>query len=936
MKKVIRILSLLMLFVVLSCVTGGGDVERKSDLPVDPAVTIGTLDNGLTYYIRQNDNKENRTDLWLVVKAGSAQEDDDQQGLAHFTEHMAFNGTDNFPKHEIINYLESIGMQFGPEINAYTSFDETVYMLQVPMEDPESLDTGLKILSEWAGKVSFDTEEIEKERGVVIEEWRLGRGPNARMMDLHFPVFFNGSKYGERLPIGKKEILDSFEDEEVLRFYDDWYRPDLMAVIVVGNINPEEMEEKIIENFSSLENPENPRPLEEIEVPFHEDVKITIASDPEAQYIYFESYIKYQNFEVYDEASYRKRINHFLITEIANQRLTVLTETPGSPVYYAYINDDSFNKGMRTLYLVWVPDENRIMEANQLIMEEVERIKRYGFSDEELELAKKSLFSIFKKTYNERETMDSSYFLQKYMYNFLVGLELTAIEWKYEYIQVLLEEIGLEEVQEAVRILLSDENEVLMVSAPENTADKLPGAAEILEQRAMIQSAAVEEAEAIDISAPLLAEIPEKGSIVSEKELTEIDAVEWTLSNGIKVILKPTDFKSDEIVFDSFSTGGTSLVSDKDYMSSLVAVELALAGGLGTYDSVGLEKKLTGVNAYVSPYIAGLTEGISGASTIEDLETAFQLIYLNVLNPRIDNKAVDYYIERLNAIYENREADPGTVFSDTYGYLLRNKHFRTRAVTKELIAEINPDRAIEIYQERFADADDFVFVFVGNLDLDVMRDYAETYLASLPGKPETENWTNREIDYFKGVQSEAVYKGEEEKSVVALSIAGEYEWDEMTVYYLDSLEDVLRIKLREVIREEESGSYGVQIRISHSRYPDEEYSIQISFGCDPERTEELSAKVLEILEEIKVDINDETILKVTVTQRQAFEKAQTENSFWVSSIRSAYFFEDDVNDITAYPDKIDTLTEEKLLEVANEFIRMDNFLKVILYPESYK
>ncbi|MFH1764951.1 MAG: pitrilysin family protein, partial [Gemmatimonadota bacterium] len=545
-----------------------GFTPPDDPLPTDPKVTVGTLENGLRYYIRGNGRPENRAELRLVVNVGSVMEDDDQQGLAHLLEHMAFNGTANFEKQELVDYLESIGMAFGPEVNAYTSFDETVYMLQVPTDDPEIMATAFQILEDWAHQVTLDSEEIDKERGVVIEEWRLGRGAAARMMDQQFPVIFNGSRYADRLVIGKVDILETFPPDALRRFYADWYRPDLMAVVAVGDFDPSTVEASIREHFSRVPSREDPRPRAIYELPGHPETLFAVASDAEATASQVALLYKQPLRAQGTLAAYRQRLVETLFTGMLNGRLFELTQQADPPFAGAGAGQGRFVRSAEIFQLSAMVPDGGIPRGMEALLTEAERVSRHGFTASELEREKADLLRGLERTFAEQENQPSARFAGAYVNHFLQNEPIPGIEFEFQAAQALLPTISVDEVTRVAQTWLVDHSRVVMVNAPEKEDFPLPAEAEL---SSIFQEAVAAEIEAYEDTAteePLLAEIPTPSPVVVESSIPELGITEWTLANGVRVVLKPTDFKDDEVLVQAFSPGGYSLSTLEEHMSA--------------------------------------------------------------------------------------------------------------------------------------------------------------------------------------------------------------------------------------------------------------------------------------------------------------------------------------------------------------------------------
>ena len=902
-------------------------------LPVDPQITIGQLDNGLRYYIRANQRPEQRAELRLVVNAGSILEDDDQQGLAHFVEHMAFNGTKQFAKHELVDYLESIGMRFGPDLNAYTSFDETVYMLQIPTDSIRIVETAFQILKEWASAVAFEDEEIDKERGVVVEEWRLGRGAQARMRDRQFPLLFKNSRYADRLPIGKKEILENFEPETLRRFYRDWYRPDLMAVIAVGNFDTAFIEAQIRQTFGELPAAEAPRPRVHFPVPDNDKTIFAIASDPEATGSSVSIYFKKDAREQNSEAAYRQSIVENLYNGMFNSRLDELRQQPEPPFLYAYSGGSRFNRDKEFYILgAGVPD-NGVETALQTLLTEAQRVRQFGFTASELARQKSEMLRGMERAYAERDKSESRQYAAEYIRNFLEDEPIPGIEFEYQLYQKYLPTINLEEINRLAETQISDHNRVVLVNVPEKDGVEIPTESSL---NAVFESVAgAEIAPYVDnvSDAPLIGELPPPGTVVKETAIPEIGVTEWQLSNGSRVILKPTDFKNDQILFSAYSPGGNSLLPEADYIPALTAAAVVAQSGVGEFSLVELEKKLAGKVAGVSPSIGTLEEGLSGSASPQDVETLFQLIHLYFTQPRADSSAYLSYQSRIRAYLANRNADPGTALRDTLALTLAQYHYRARPWSEATLESMDLQRSLAIYRERFADASDFTFLFVGNLDPAQFRTLATRYLASLPNLSRKESWRDPGITSPEGVIKKAVYKGLEPKSRVEIVFTGPFQWSRQNRYDINALAAVLRIKLRETLREDKGGTYGVSVGANPARDPHPEYEFSISFGCAPERVDELTQLVFQQIDSLKqAGIDPSYVQKVQETQRRKNETDLKRNGYWLNVLEFYDSHQESLLGILETDDYIDRLTPETIRQAAGRYLNLENYVQVTLFP----
>jgi zinc protease len=936
--NIFRIGKLLLLLGLLFFIQNNSHAQQiyKPDqvLTPDTSILIGKLKNGLTYYIRENKKPEKRAEIRLAVKAGSILEDDDQQGLAHFVEHMAFNGTKNFPKHELIDFLEKSGMRFGPELNAYTWFDQTVYMLQVPTDSPTVMKKGFQILEEWAHEVTFDDTEIDKERGVIVEEWRLGRGADWRVSMKHIPFQLYHSRYADRITIGKKEIIESCPHSAIRRFYNDWYRPDLMAVLAVGDFNKKEIEKLIKDRFTGLKNPKKERQYEKFPIPDHSQTLVSIATDSELTRTSVNIIFKREVHLSRTAADYRKDIIGYLYDGMLNARLNELLQSPNPPFIYAYSGDSRFIGEKQAYNLGAGAKENSILGGLEAVLTEAFRVKQHGFTASELERQKSSNLRWIEEAYRERDKTESGQIADEYLRNFLINEPIPGIETELNLYKQYLPDISIEEVNKLAEERMTVGNRVVTISAPKKESVKVPTEAEVL---VLIDTISIKQLDPyIDrVNAePLVTNLPTPGKVIDEKKITSLDVTEWKLSNGARVVLKPTDFKNDEILFSAQSNGGSSLVADKDYLSANFATSIVNQSGIGEFDIVTLQKKLAGKVVYVSPMISMLSEGFSGSASPQDVETMLQLTYLYATSPRRDTIAFASLMARQKASIENRSLSPEGAFNDTIQVTLTNYHYRTRPMAVKLLNEINLDDALSIYKNRFADFSDFIFFFIGNFQIEKIKPLIEQYIGTLPSLNRNEIWKDVGIKPPKGVINKQVSRGIEPKSTVNLTFTGPFDWSQQNRYKFNSMIEVLNIKLREVMREDKGGTYGVRANGSQTLFPRQEYSITMSWGCDPDRVDELVNTALMQIDSLKLKQPDPIYIeKVKEIQRRSWEVNIKQNGFWLNNLRTYYTNNENPEMILNYPKLVENLKAETIQEAVKKYFNMENYIKVVLYPE---
>ncbi len=905
----------------------------EDPIPLDPAVRTGTLSNGLTYYVRQNQKPENIAELRLAVNAGSMQENPDQVGLAHFVEHMCFNGTENFPKSELVDYLEGIGMRFGAHLNAYTSFDETVYMLRLPTDDQDKFDKGFQILEDWATAVTFDPEEIDKERGVVISEWRTRLGGNYRMLEQVYPVMFFDSRYAKRLPIGTRENLETFEHESLIQYYEDWYRPDLMSVIAVGDFDVDEMEAQIREIFGAIPSKEGPEKIE-FEVPNHEDTKVVVVSDPEATFNSVEFLFKHDYQSVKTREDYHRDLTYDLVSSMLRDRLNEIEQQENPPFsnasgYYGQMVRTKDQFGLSAI----VADSMVLDGLNALYTESV-RAARFGFTDTEVARAKSSILTRMEREFRERSKTESRRLAMRYVQHFLTDNAVPGIEARLAMAKEILPEIGSQEVNDAMKFFMDTDAKVITVTGNESGDFPFPSEADIMAAIESVSEVELEPYEDNLSDAPLMSDIPTPGQVVSVSQEEEIGVTEIVFENGVKVVLKPTEFKNDEISMEAFSPGGLSLVKDENYVDGSLAVQAVITGGVGGYDNIQLQKYMSDKVVNLSPYIADLEEGMKGSCSAQDFETFLQLVHLYVMSPRLDEAAFNSFRTRMSAIYANLLNTPDIFFQLAVPKALYGDHPRKDAsLIFEGMNDIDFDVASGIYQDRFEDMGDFTFVFVGNFDPEEITPMLATYLGTLPSDGRKESFKDLGIRRVEGEVEKTFEKGTEPKSQVNLVFHGDMEWSSENRYLLQSTVEVLRIMLRENLREDKGGVYGVGIRGSSDKYPVETYSVTINFTCDPADVDTLIDACHEEVARLQEEgPSEQNLSKVKETQKNSIDEGLQENDYWMNQLVFAYQYELDPSRILVQKEKIDALEGREIQELAR-MLFANNYAKFVMVPE---
>jgi len=935
------LLSLLVaLTLVLSaCVFTGQDaaessIDLNAQMPVDPSLIEGQLNNGLKYFIKVNSKPENRAELRLVVNAGSILEDEDQLGLAHLLEHLAFNGTEDFPKQDLVNYLEGIGMRFGPDLNAYTSFDETVYMLQVPTDSVNQMATGFKILENWAHKVSLEGEEIDKERGVVIEEWRLGQGAGQRIFDKQIPILFKGSRYADRLPIGSMDVIENASYETVRRFYKDWYRPDLMAVVAVGDFDPADIEARIKSLFGAIPKRSETRERNVYDAPGHAEVLYAVASDPEATRSSVNILFKHPARVDRTAGEYRDNIVERIYHEMLNARFSELSQKADAPFLYAFSTKWGWARTSEMLALGAGVVDGGIPAGLEAVLIEGERVRRHGFTSTELDRAKKSVIRSMEKLYQERDKQESRGYASELIRHFLKEEAVSGIEYEYQLYLETVPGIGLDEVNALAQKFITDENRVVMASGPEKEGVSVPAEAELAAVMASISGLTIDPYVDQVSTEPLISELPKAGSVVEQKYYEDIDTYEFRLSNGVKVVLKSTEFKNDEILFQAFSPGGYSVFKDEDLITGKMADKLMDYSGLGNFSLMDLQKLMAGKEVATTPYINALYEGLRGSVSPTDLEMLFQMIYLQFTGSRQDEESVAALMTQFRSQLENKSLSPEAAYSDTLNAIMNLYHPRRQPMTVEKLDMIDLNRAQELYDDRFADAGDFTFLFVGNFKNETMLPLIQQYLGSLPATGRNETWIDEGIMTPQGIIQKEVKRGVEPKSRTRIIFPGKFEYTRQNRYEMYSMMQVLRIRLREVLREDMGGVYGVSVWASMSKEPEAEYSLNVTFGCSPDRVQELTDAVLVEIKKIMNDTPDEVnVDKVKESQRREREINIQKNSYWLNSLAVYYREGRELSDFMKFNELIEGFSAEDAQAAAAKYFDLDHMVQVTLNPE---
>lgn len=915
-----------------------GKSGMEADLPFDQEVRTGQLENGMRYYIRKNGKPEQRVEMRLAIDAGSMQEEDNQRGLAHFVEHMCFNGTESFEKNALVNFLELTGVRFGADLNAYTSFDETVYMLQLPTDKEGLVEKGLLVLHDWASAVTFADEEIDKERGVIVSEWRTRLGADERMRQVYWPKMFYQSRYADRLPIGTTEVITKAPYERLKTFYKDWYRPNLMALVVIGDVELDDIEAKIKKQFAPMKNPEKPREKTLYDVPGHKETFVSVATDKEATNVSFQIIHKHKPQAIKTLEDFRAALMHQLYNRMLNARYDEMGESPNVPFTRAYSGYTNFVRSMDAYYVQANAKENSIEECLRAVLTEQVRVKKHGYTDTELERAKISLLKSFENAFKERDKTTSARFASECVSHFLEDSPMFGIEKELALAKEFVPGIKLEEVNELAQKWITEENRAVVLTAPAKEGLKIPTEERVAEILKELENVEVEAYKDKFLDIPLMAQEPKAGKITATNVITEkeINITEFTLSNGVKVVMKPTDFQNDQIMLSAFSPGGHSIYDDKDFLTAANADEIVARGGVGEFDRIALNKKLTGKTVRVAPYISELYEGFSGNSSVEDFETMLQLIHLYATKPRKDKEAFETYINELIEENRNSMSNPQQYFFNEYQKASSGNHIRRQGIfTEAEINTINFERAHEIFADRFSDFSDFTFTLVGNFEAEKIKPLLEKYIASLPSKNRKENWRDVGVYAPKEAINLNLEKGLAAQSNVIISFQKDENWDRKKAMDADAMSAVLNIMVRENLREDKGGVYSPFVGGGLAREPHGSSQVVIFFQCAPEDVEKLVEAVKEEIKSLQTNgPSEDNMAKVKETRRRGLETNMKRNNFWMSTINESYKHDESPLQVFDTEKMIENLNAADVQKAAKSMIDLNKGIIVTVKPEA--
>lgn len=913
----------------------------SQQLPFDSKVVKGKLDNGLTYFVRENKKPEKKVELRLVIKAGSINEDDDQQGLAHMAEHMAFNGTKNFKKNDIVSYLQGIGVEFGGDLNAYTSFDETVYILPIPTDQPGNLEKGFQILEDWAHQVTYLDEDINSERGIILEESRLGKSADERMFKKVYPELFKGSKYAARLPIGIDSIISNFPPDAIRRYYRDWYRPDIMAVIVVGDISKEEALRYIQKHFAGLKNPANPRVREYANVPPYTSTNAMVVTDKEATG--FEFSINYPAYKIEPTKTlnqYRNDILRNLYVSMLNNRFRELTQKADPPFVGAGAGFNSYAKFHESFSVSGSTGTQDVSKGLDAALTEIERVKRFGFTEAELERAKKNTQAMYERMWNNRDKTESSVYADEYIRHFTDEEPVPGIDAEFNYVKELLPGIKLAEVNALTDRFRNEKNVFSYIAGPDaNEKMKLPTTASVIAAlSAKASDASIKPYEEKAVASNLLTTAPRSGKVVSTKKDAVLGTTELVLSNGVKVTLKSTDFKNDQILFSATRYGGTSNYAVADKYNAENATAIVSSMGFGQFSPTDMRKSMAGKTVALNPVLGQYSAGFSGNSSKKDIESLFQLLHLYVLEPRVDSALFKSVIQRNKAQVAMLGANPQFAFIDTlYKVLYENNPLAPTAVPRaENYDKIQLGRAVEIYKERLGDVGGMHMILVGSFEEKEMIALLEKYVAGLPAKSKSA-FSDNKVRPFTGQNDFKFKKGKDDKSLILGIYHGEIPYSENTGLQLDGLSEVLNIAIIEEMREKIQGIYGGGTQVQFSKVPVGNYQFVLQLPCGPSKVDTLVSTFRHQLQELaQKGIDTGYISKVKKTWIEKYRVDVKKNEYWLSALDDIYQGERTADRVVNAEKYYNAFSADDVKKAANLLLNSKGKMIAVQLPEVVK
>jgi len=910
--------------------------QAAQPLPQDPDLLSGTLSNGMDYYILRNAKPEKRAELRLYVNAGSVNEDDDQRGLAHFTEHMAFNGTKSYGRTEVVDYLTSIGMGFMNGLNAGTSYEFTYYMLKVPTDNADQLRTGLHILSEMAHALSFAPEELERERGVIIEEWRMGQGPQQRVSDATNQVLFSGSKYAQRSPIGTEEVLRNFTRDQIQRFYADWYHPANQSVVLVGDFDPQAMLGLVQELFGAIPAKENPRVAERIVIPENIEPQIAIVTDPEFPYNMAQIIWKREMRPSSTLGDYYTQLKQDIFCDMLSSRIEELSKKPDPPFSYAGVMSSNVLKGLGATLGFAITPQGKADEAVSAILTEAERVERFGFLASEFDRAKLRLTRRVEQAVAQKATRMSDDLTWGFISMLNYGDAFLSPEQEEIIVKNLIAELSLEELNKLGPTMFTDKNLFIALTGPESAKASLPNPEELLSLVASAKSADLQAYTETVSDQPLISTKLKAGTIKKQVTNRRAGINKWTLANGVTVYFKKTDFKQDEVLLGAWSPGGFSYADEASLPSARLLTWYASEAGFGEFDATALQKATAGKVADASLTLGLNYEGFRGSCSPQDLELMFQMLHQFGTNPRFDEADFQSFLQRVSSTLENSLLDPQSYFFDLLGSAPYSDHPFTRDLRPEDLKNVDMELIKEIFRDRFSDFSDFSFIIVGNYDEARIKELVRTYLGSLPGGKRKDSYKDVGIRPIQGISENRFQRGIGDRCLAAVTTVGDYKGDVATRVKLHALMQVYNEKLRENVRENLSGVYVVQAWPSAERYPSPHLVTNAFLTCDPARVDELLDAIVITADSLRQGLfEDRYVNAAKATLSNIYQERIKTNSYWVDGIMNGVSQDRPVDAFLSFPKYYESIDRQTIIDAANMFLHYDtNMLKTIMLPEA--
>ncbi|MEZ5045940.1 MAG: insulinase family protein [Chitinophagaceae bacterium] len=926
------------IWLLLIFISTASQAQDKA-LPFNKNILKGQLPNGLKYFILQNKKPEKKIELRLAINAGSILEDNDQLGLAHLMEHMNFNGLKNFPKNEVVHYLQSIGVDFGADLNAYTSFDETVYILPIPADDKTKIERGFQIIADWSGAALLENDEIDKERNVVLEESRLGKGADDRMMKIWLPEYLNGSLYADRLPIGDDELLKNFKHDVIKRFHRDWYRPNLQAVIVVGDIDPKEAERLIIEKFSGFKNPNNERARPDIiDIPFRAESKAMVLNDKESPYTMVQIIgNSKQHRAATTESGYIEDIMaKAILNSMFGARFDEIRQGANPPFVFAASQlGEGWARHWENFQQFAICGNDKIKEATTALITEAMKVKRYGFTQSELDRAKADFLANYEKQYNERDKTDSKALVNELVRHFLTNECVPGIAWEYEFVKNNIDKITLRGISKYYNDINIDQGYFALVTT--KPSDKLPTNEDL---RTYVEQALRADVQAYTEKAlptSLLEKEPQPGKVTTETKNAKLGTTTWTLSNGATVTYKKTDFKNDEIMFSAYRMGGSSLYEGKDFMSADFSNNVVDEMGYGQFTNSDLQKFLSGKTLSVSPVIVTNMEMINGRSTNKDFVTAMQLLYLKCTSPRMDEELFAAFKNKNIQIMAEQKSDPQTHFFDSLSQYQYKNHPRSKDIySAEDFESIQMNNAVAFYKQRFETAYGMHYYFVGSIDESQFKATIEKYIGGLSGQKVVTTFKDIKMDDRTGDNNFTFKKGSEPKSMVIEKMYSNTKYNAEDELPMKLLTEVINNRITDIIREKMSAIYGGGVGLRLTKFPKEKFSLQSYLPCGPENAEKVKAAFWDIISEVKKanNITQEELTKARETAIQKNNVSIKTNGYWMSALSKADQYGLNPNEILELESKLKSIKPSDLTAIAVKYLSKGDKIHALLMPEN--